>query len=241
VARLSTCQPSERSCGTLGNGTATTRSGRRPCIPTRRDALAARFSATSFGERVNEFPDFADAPGWRAAFGDLPSSIVPELYDLLGRLIARTASFPHALAFGDLAAGNVFLKGDEAVAVDWASLTVDPIGVDGGCLAGSPLTWAGGAAIAAAETELFDAYFEGLQEAGWIGNRDDVRCGFLCLYGLYQLTCGLMPVYCGKLHPYPREYIEARFKTRIETLPEVLTGVFQRFPASIDEMRRLVE
>ena len=147
---------------------------------------------------------------------------------------------PHAVAFGDLAAGNVFLKGDEAVAVDWASLTVDPVGVDGGCLAGSPLTWAGGATIAAAETELFEAYLEGLREAGWAGNRDDVRRAFLCLYGIYQLYCGLMPVFCGKLQPFPREFIEGRFRTSLETVPEVVAGVIRRFPATINELNHLL-
>ncbi|CAN5270455.1 hypothetical protein BH10PSE9_BH10PSE9_22310 [soil metagenome] len=209
-------------------------------IPMRRDGFATRWNSTGFREQLKEFPAFADAPGWRVAFGDLPSSIVPELYGLLDQLVAQTATLPHAIAFGDLAAGNVFLKGDETVAVDWASLTVDPLGVDGGCLPGSSLTWAGGATIAAAELELFEAYLAGLHEAGWTGNRDDVRRAFLCLFGIYQFTCGLMPVYCGKLHPYPREYLQARFKTSLETIPEVVAGVIQRFPATIAELRRLV-
>jgi hypothetical protein len=209
-------------------------------IPIRRDGFAERWNSTGFDERLKEFPNFANAPAWRVAFGDLPSSIVPELYGLLGQLVAQAATLPHAVAFGDLAAGNVFLKGDETVAVDWASLTVDPIGVDGGCLAGSPLTWAGGATIAAAETELFEAYLSGLHEAGWTGNRDVVRRAFLCLYGIYQLYCGLMPVYCGKLDPFPRVFLEARFKTSLETIPEVVAGVIRRFPATIAEVRRLL-
>jgi hypothetical protein len=209
-------------------------------IPIQRDGFVARWNATGFAERLNEFPDFADAPGWRVVFGDLPSSTVPVLYSLLDRLVAQTATLPHAVAFGDLAAGNVFLKGDDAVVVDWASLTVDPVGVDGGCLAGSPLTWAGGATIAAAETELFEAYLEGLHEAGWTENRDDVRRAFLCLYGIYQLYCGLMPVFCGKLHPFSREYLEGRFRTSLETIPEAVAGVIKRFPATIAELGRLV-
>ena len=209
-------------------------------IPIRRDSFAARWNSTGFSERLKEFPDFANAPGWRVAFGDLPLSIVPELYGLLDQLVAQTATLPHAVAFGDLAAGNVFLKGDETVAVDWASLTVDPVGVDGGCLPGSSLTWAGGATIAAAELELFEAYLAGLHEAGWTGNRDDVRRAFLCLFGIYQLYCGLMPVFCGKLEPFPREFLEARFKTSLETVPEVVAGVIRRFPATIAEMSRLV-
>jgi hypothetical protein len=209
-------------------------------LPVRRDGFAARWHATGFASRLKELPDFADAPNWRVAFGDLPSSIVLELYGLIDRLVAQTAMLPHAVAFGDLGAGNVFLKGDEAVAVDWASLTVDPVGVDGGCLAGSPLTYARGATIAAAEIELFEAYLEGLHEAGWAGNRDDVRRAYLCLYGIYQLYCGLMPVFCGKLQPFPRAFIEGRFGTSLEEVPELVAGVIRRFPATINELNHLL-
>ena len=67
-----------------------------------------------------------------------------------------------------------------------------------------------------------------------------MRRAFLCLFGIYQLYCGLMPVFCGKLEPFPREFIEARFKTNLETVPEVVAGVIQRFPATIAELSRLV-
>lgn len=214
--------------------------GTTVAMPIQRDGFATRWNATGFRDRLKEYPDFATAPAWRVAFGELPVSIVPELHELLRQLVARAATLPHAVAFGDLAAGNVFLKGDETVAVDWASLTIDPVGVDGGCLAGSSLSWAGGAAVAAAEPELFEAYLAGLRVAGWTGRREDVRRAYLCLFGLYQLNCGLMPVYCGKLEPFPRASLEARLQTSFDTIPEVLAGVIQRFPATIKELRRLL-
>jgi hypothetical protein len=113
--------------------------------------------------------------------------------------------------------------------------------VDGGCLAGSPLTWAGCNAIDEAETELFEAYLAGLRTGGWHGEGNDVRRAYLCLRGIYQLYCGLMPVFTGNPgKPFSRAFLEARWKTTFEDLPNVVAGIIQRFPATTAEIQRLL-
>jgi hypothetical protein len=87
-------------------------------VPVRRDSFATRWHSAGFAERLEHLPYFADTSAWRPAFAGLAPSIVSELHEAIDALVKRAAALPHSLAFGDLAAGNVFLNGDETVAVD---------------------------------------------------------------------------------------------------------------------------
>ena len=77
-------------------------------IPIQRDGFVARWNSTGFAVRLKELPDFADTPAWRVAFGDLPSSIVPEIYSSSIELSPRprrcrmpspSATWPPAMSF----------------------------------------------------------------------------------------------------------------------------------------------
>ena len=84
---------------------------------------------------------------------------------MLGELVERSSSLPHAISFSDAPIGNFFCRPDETVAIDWSGVSIDPLGADGGCVVGSALTWGRMFAdVAASERELFESYAEGMAE-----------------------------------------------------------------------------
>jgi hypothetical protein len=162
-----------------------------------------------------------------------------ELRALLVAQNERTKTLPHCLAFGDCQVGNLFHRPNETIAVDWATLAIDPIGADAGSMIGSMLGRAGLLEVARNERALFDCYVEGLTASGWHGNRDDVRRGYFCHYGHYlATTVGLMPV----VHTYdewPRDEMEYRLGADWDSFPELYEPVYAMYPDYIEELQAL--
>lgn len=149
----------------------------------------------------------------------------------------RARGLPRSVCFGDANVGNIFATRDETIAIDWSSLTLDPIGVDAGSVVGSATTFGGEfIAIAANERELFGHYVEGLTEGGWRGQRDDVRRAFLVHYGGYLISNAILPAFIGK---FPRDRIERRLGMPWDEMFHRHAGIIDLLPGYVEELSRL--
>lgn len=202
------------------------------------DSVYTRWAAWNYDADLADFRSMRHRPEVRAMYGDRSIEIVFELRDLLLQINQRARTHPHALCFGDCNIGNLFLRRDETVAVDWASLTSDPLGADAGCLLGSAITWGRRfGEVAENERDLFRHYFDGLLASGWRGNADDVRRGHLVHFGFYLLIMAMMP---ASLKKYAREQVELRSGARWDELPLLAADIVNVLPSYLREMGRLL-
>lgn len=93
---------------------------------------------------------------------------------------------PKTLSHGDFHARNLFagVGADgkpEIVAIDLASVGIEPIGNDAGTLVGSSLSWGDEEAdqVMVIESEIFDGYVDGLRSEGCEIPTDLIRLGYL--------------------------------------------------------------
>jgi hypothetical protein len=141
-----------------------------------------------FGTRVGWLKPIAD-PANEGNLRDLTSlsgvselTSMPSVIDLVGGALER---LPRVVCHNDLHSRNAFFRyepdGPTIYAIDWASVGVGPVGVDGGTLAGGGGRWSRQEAELAAELEgrMFLEYLEGLKDAGYSFDRREVRLGFL--------------------------------------------------------------
>jgi hypothetical protein len=101
---------------------------------------------------------------------------------------------PRTLVHGDCHPRNLFISPDgagqrELVAFDWASIGTDHVASDIGTLIGGGLSWHEDEfhMIVTSEQQYFQAFLDGLAFAGWKGERDAARLGYLhavCGYGM---------------------------------------------------------
>ena len=203
-----------------------------------RDIVALRWDQMRFEEQLREFLDMRDTPALRDMYGSHSIDLPLTLHKLLLAVNARARTHAHTLCFGDCNIGNLFSLPGETVAIDWASLTIDPLGVDAGCVIGSAISWGRQFVdVARSEGELFGCYMAGLGEAGWKGARDDVRRGFMLHFGTYLLSMSMMPASLGR---YGRDRVERRMETPWDDLPGRCAGLIDLLPGYIDELARLV-
>ena len=175
------------------------------------------------------------------AFRDVPFEAFDELLLLAERLNSKTAGQPTSLCFGDCNVGNLFAGTGETVAVDWASLTLDPVGVDAGCMIGSAISWGPQcAAVAREERGLFDTYFGALSAAGLRAAAADVRRSYFGHYAYYVCFCAAMPaLLIDQVFPVP--LLEQRFGAPADEIPDLVAGVIAKIPSYVEEMRRLAD
>lgn len=213
-------------------------------LPT--DSYLRRWRESRLEQRLEVFQTLSEDE-LAIMYSDVAPEIASELYQLVSRLNVRAQAVPHGLAFGDAAIGNLFSLPDETVAVDWASLTSDPVGADGGISVGSAITWGRGfAEVAERERELFDCYLEGLRVSGWTEPREDIRRGYFGQFGYYLVTLALLPAMqrlgstpgSGIL---PKATLEKRFQMPFEDIQPAAARLVRLFPAYVEEIRGLLE
>ena len=124
-------------------------------------------------------------------------------------------------------------------AIDWASLTDDPLGVDGGCSVGSCTTWGPDYALVVRhERELFEMYLAGLRSSGWQFDPRDVRRAAFGQLGHYLLNLMTMPVMVvDGMH---RAFLEKRFGLQLEEIPERGAVAIDMMPSYIEELQDLL-
>ncbi len=133
----------------------------------------------------------------------------------------------------------MFPLGSETVGIDWASLTIDPIGVDIGVLIGSALSWGVEEAqtITQNESAIFDSYVSGLESAGWTGDVQNVRLAFFGQFTGYLVFTGTMPIW---VEEYANR-IERRYGVSLEELPEHIAPVIALIPGYVEELKQLLD
>jgi hypothetical protein len=211
-------------------------------FPLLRNAFAHRFRSWSFEMKLGQLMEHADHPLVRDLYRDHPLNVLADFAVAMERLLAWGEGHPGTLAFGDCSVGNLFHRPGETIGIDWASLTLDPMGVDAGCSIGSSITWGRDfVSVAQRERELFDCYLTGLADAGWRGNLDDVRRGYFCLFGFYvgaTLTNPLNVMGADKF--LARSFLEKRYGMPMEELPAAAAPIVDLVPAWTREIDSLL-
>ena len=187
-----------------------------------RETFLHRFRTWDFPTRVEQLAAMWDVPAVRAMYGDAPLSVAADLVQAVARLVARGATMPGSLAYGDCSAGNLFFLGGRTIGIDWASLTHEATGVDAGCLIGSSITWGRDFATKLAhERELFDCYVEGLRSSNWTGEVDTVRLGYFCQFGFYLCASLMLPINLSGTDTFlSGSFFEKRYGMPIAEIPE---------------------
>jgi hypothetical protein len=140
---------------------------------------------------------------------------------------------PHTLAHGDCHVRNLFASQDECgddeiVAIDWSAAGIEPLGVDAGTLLGSGFTWRDKECEQSKRLidPVFDAYLEGLGEAGWKGDVEHARLGYLTVaglvYGGFFVPILLAAIAGGQ--PVERiRWLESRLGVKVERVPDLVS------------------
>ncbi len=107
-------------------------------------------------------------------------------------LASTLRRLPSTVCHSDCHPKNLLLvmKGSShaaTVAIDWASASLGPVGIDSGGLIGSGLVWTemGAERARRLEKPVFDSYMAGLTDAGWRGDPRHARLGFLAFMTRY--------------------------------------------------------
>ena len=198
-----------------------------------------RWSRTPAVRQVGRLHDLHEHRYVRDAFRDVPLEALEEFLVLVERLNAITSRLQPSLAFGDCNVGNLFCGDGETVAVDWASLTGDPLGVDAGCMVGSAISWGReGAAVARHERGLFETYVAAVGNAGLHVKAVDIRRAYYAQFGYYVCFCATMPALLVD-EVFPSPLVEQRFGASAGEIPSLVAGVIDQLPVYVEELRLL--
>jgi len=210
-------------------------------FPLGRDAYVHRVRGWNYPKHLAQLSQNRDHPTVRAVYPDGSHAILTRLIDVVDRLMKRILGAPHGFAFGDCSVGNVFSLPHETVAIDWASLTDDPIGVDGGCLVGSSLSW-GPEFIATvrAESDLWQCYVDGLRREGWRGDDADLRRAGLAQIGSYLMAMSTTPNLFVSGDERMRTFLQGRFGLPEPEIVKRLGEAVLLMPAYADEIEALL-
>lgn len=207
------------------------------------NSFKVRWEGAAFVAAVSRLEQFRDNEIAKAMYRKSTVESTLEIHDLMVRLIERIKREQGSLSFGDSQPGNLFRKGDETVAIDWASLTMDPIGVDAGCLVGASSVWGrSGVDVALNERDIFESYVHGARSQGCNTPIDDLRRAFFGQFGLYLAATGNSPVTMAVPGEYfPQEFFEKRFETPWDEIPDLLAGIVDLIPGYVEELKQLLE
>ncbi len=91
---------------------------------------------------------------------------------------------------------------------------------------------------------LFEQYLEGLSTGGWAGDREDVRRAFFGQFGTYLMAVGTAPRFLAEADEDEsarlRNFVEKRFQTAYDDIPDLLAPVISHFPRYVEEASRLL-
>jgi hypothetical protein len=146
-------------------------------------------------------PDFTTDAAEFTKRADAPSPAV--LLHGFNEVVASSLKIPLVVSHNDLHSRNSFMRsesrGQSMYGIDWASIGLSPVGLDGGTLVAGAMIWRYEEAslIADIETEMFARYTSGLTDVGFVHNPDEVRLGWLSNILPYILgfaLCGVQPI-----------------------------------------------
>lgn len=160
---------------------------------TNRPSTAVRMGAPDafFTIAAAEFTKRADAPS--------PTVLIHGFNEV----VESSLKVPLVVSHNDLHSRNSFMRsevrGQVMYGIDWASIGLSPVGLDGGTLVAGAMIWRYEEAslIADIETEMFAQYTSGLTDVGFGHNPDQARLGWLSNILPYVLgfaLCGVRPI-----------------------------------------------
>jgi hypothetical protein len=122
---------------------------------------------------------------------------------------------------------------------------MDPTGVDAGCLIGAAMVWGrDGDTVLKADGDPFSSYMAGLRSGGWSGDEEHVRRAFFGQFGNYLLATGTALTHVldsTERAEQLRDFMEKRFQTPFDEIPDLLAPVVDSYPYYIEEISRLLD
>ena len=170
----------------------------------------------------------------------LTLAIWDERERMLKVLDALPQTFCHQDAFGR----NLFIRGEEVVAIDWGYAGIAPLGAELAPLVGvaSGLAGVPSSQMQALDQACIDGYLQGLSESGFTPNARQVRLG----YTLTVLLRYILGATVGEVLPALLESDELRrlwaqgFGTSPDKVEETDTGVAAYYQAIAVEALKLL-
>ncbi|MDP7486344.1 MAG: phosphotransferase [Dehalococcoidia bacterium] len=213
-------------------------------VSIQQDAYYLRNGGGRTREQYAEVAEMRDNELVDRVYRDVSMESALEFAALYEKALEKAKELPHSICFGDSHARNMFPIDSQTVGIDWASITRDPIGVDVGVLAGSPLTFGAEEAQLSADHEqvIFDAYLSSLADSEWTGKPEDVRVAFFCQFAGYISIVATIPLSLDEYlnNPDRRAFLLDRFGVTVDDLPERLASVMTLIPKYVEELRQLV-
>ena len=156
--------------------------------------------------------------------------------------IAANERLPQVFCHNDAHRRNLMLRGDQLVAIDWAFCGPGRVGNDLGELVGTSLSYfaVDPARAADLETAVLAGYATGLREAGWTGDLQLARLGYLIALALYW--GGTLPCEIALAQPEAgRVNAEAKYGRPVTALLEGWTRLAEFALDRADEARYLIK
>ena len=153
-------------------------------------------------------------------------------------LIELLAELPASISHGDVHAGNLSLPGrgnrTDAIIFDWSDLGLRPLGADLHVFLQVAAMMHGydAGALSKLDETIFASYLEGLVEAGWSGDADEVRRGFAASC----ILRGYTPVEVIFANPAGRARAESMFGSEAS---ELLKRMSQARSHAVELIREL--
>ena len=125
---------------------------------------------------------------------------IGNMYSEFVEITRPLVSLPRTVCHNDFHSRNAFFRreatGPVTYVIDWASVGLGPVGIDGGTLAGGGLVWQEVEArmISDIEHQIFDEYVGGLGDAGFRYDRDQIRLGYLSNFVIYMMNYVVAPL-----------------------------------------------
>jgi hypothetical protein len=196
---------------------------------------------------ITELPALLDHPLLRPALPDDTARRVLRLWDEREAFCIALDQLPQTFCHLDAFPRNLLLRPTtagthEIVAIDWEFAGVNAVGADIAQLVGGSLLFREVEIASANELEqaVFQSYLEGLREAGWQGDQQQVRLGYAAGLVLHYVFLLLGALQEGTRSADVRQWIEETLnRPYIQVLEE--SAVFFAFlVARGDEARQLL-
>jgi hypothetical protein len=163
------------------------------------------------------------------------------------RFFQALEGLPKTLKHDDFGNRNLFLRTrngrHETVAIDWSCAGVGAVGEDLVPLVLSSVLWFGVSPSQYAELEqlAFEGYLQGLRDAGWHGDPQVVRLGYLALATLRFGTILMVPSELAALNEVEKAKAENLYGHPVEEIAENRAAMRRIVVACADEARTLME